>query len=158
MKRLPETDKTLLIRTDFSDAAVWKKVCLAARVPDSILQKTLGLFASLNKAIGQPLGELETPLQIIDDLDYKGLTSDQLLGLLPRSANFILLLIADQVTISDANHPVLVVDVGVERGRTFRSLPSQIFSIESNLSIANMDWEDFANSVDKDGVFRGFPK
>jgi hypothetical protein len=25
-----------------------------------------------------------------------------------------------------------------------------------NLSIANMDWDDFAGSVDGDGVFRGF--
>ena len=28
----------------------------------------------------------------------------------------------------------------------------------NNLSIANMDFDDFANSVDHDGVFRGFPQ
>lgn len=44
----------------------------------------------------------------------------------------------------------------VEPGRTFRALPSEVNGIESNLSIANMDWEDFAESVDDDGVFRGF--
>jgi hypothetical protein len=158
MKPLPETDKTLLIRTDFSDAAVWKNLCAAVRVPDSGLQKALGLFASLNKAIGQPLGELETPLQIVDDRDYKDLSADQLLELLPGSSKYILLLVADRVTISDTEHPVLVVDVGTEPGRTFRSLPSQVFAMESNLSIANMDWEDFAGSVDEDGVFRGFPE
>lgn len=27
----------------------------------------------------------------------------------------------------------------------------------ANLSIVNMDWEDFAECTDKDGVFRGFP-
>jgi hypothetical protein len=37
-------------------------------------------------------------------------------------------------------------------------LPSQIQAIENNLSIANMDFEDFADSVDADGVFRGFPR
>jgi hypothetical protein len=31
-----------------------------------------------------------------------------------------------------------------------------IQSIQNNLSIANMDFEEFANSVDDDGVFRGF--
>ena len=30
-------------------------------------------------------------------------------------------------------------------------------SIEANLSIANMDFGEFAGSVGADGVFRGFP-
>jgi hypothetical protein len=29
-------------------------------------------------------------------------------------------------------------------------------SVENNLSIANMDFIDFAESVDEDGIFRGF--
>jgi hypothetical protein len=29
-------------------------------------------------------------------------------------------------------------------------------SIENNLSIANMDFAEFADSVNEDGVFRGF--
>jgi hypothetical protein len=29
--------------------------------------------------------------------------------------------------------------------------------IENNLSLANMDFEEFAEAVDPDGVFRGFP-
>jgi hypothetical protein len=28
--------------------------------------------------------------------------------------------------------------------------------VENNLSISNLDWEDFADAVDSDGVFRGF--
>ena len=31
-------------------------------------------------------------------------------------------------------------------------------SRENNLSIANMDFREFAESVDPDGVFRGFPQ
>ncbi|HLF89873.1 MAG TPA: hypothetical protein VI451_13065 [Anaerolineales bacterium] len=45
-----------------------------------------------------------------------------------------------------------------EYGREFRAIPSQIQGIENNLSIANMDFEEFADSVDEDGVFRGFPE
>jgi len=30
--------------------------------------------------------------------------------------------------------------------------------VGNNLSIANRDFEEFANSVDEDGVFRGFPR
>jgi len=44
----------------------------------------------------------------------------------------------------------------VEEIRSFRALPSTIQSIENNLTIANMDFEDFRNAVYQDGVFRGF--
>jgi hypothetical protein len=37
------------------------------------------------------------------------------------------------------------------------TIPSEIQSIENNLSLANMDFEEFAESADKDGIFRGFP-
>jgi len=43
-------------------------------------------------------------------------------------------------------------------GREFRAVPSQIQAIENNLSIANMDFEEFAESADESGVFRGFPE
>jgi hypothetical protein len=44
----------------------------------------------------------------------------------------------------------------LEEIRSFRALPSTIQSIENNLTIANMDFDDFRNAVDQDGVFRGF--
>jgi hypothetical protein len=50
----------------------------------------------------------------------------------------------------------LVVDLYSDRGRKFRAVPSQVNGIQSNLSIANMDWEEFADNVDEDGIFRGF--
>jgi hypothetical protein len=157
-KPLPKSDETLLVRTDFSDAAVWTKVCAEVRVPGPDLQGALGLLARMNEAIGQPLGKPEIPLRVIDDPQSKDLPVEQLLKLLPQGPHFILLLVADRLTFSHPDRPVLVVDVGIKPGRTFRSVPSQVFAIESNLSIANMDWEDFSGSVDEDGVFRGFPK
>ena len=45
-----------------------------------------------------------------------------------------------------------------EPGRTFRVIPSEMWSVENNLSIANMDFAEFADAVDEDGVFRGFPE
>jgi len=43
-------------------------------------------------------------------------------------------------------------------GRTFRCVVDEVASIEANLSIANMDFHEFADSVEADGVFRGFPE
>jgi len=41
-------------------------------------------------------------------------------------------------------------------GRTFRCAVTEFASIEANLSIANMDFQEFADNSDTDGVFRGF--
>jgi hypothetical protein len=30
-----------------------------------------------------------------------------------------------------------------------------MWSVQINLSLANMDWEDFADDVDDEGIFRG---
>jgi len=39
-----------------------------------------------------------------------------------------------------------------------KQLPAQIMGIENNLLLANMDFVEFADHVDKDGIFRGFPR
>jgi hypothetical protein len=41
-------------------------------------------------------------------------------------------------------------------GRTFRSVPQEVEPIVANLSISNMDFFEFADRADADGVFRGF--
>ena len=46
--------------------------------------------------------------------------------------------------------------LGSAVGATFRCVPSAVQAVENNLSIANMDFEEFAGAVDEDGVFRGF--
>ncbi|CAM5491672.1 hypothetical protein TPAU25S_00623 [Tsukamurella paurometabola] len=38
----------------------------------------------------------------------------------------------------------------------FRLVPSEVWSVENNIDIANMDWWDFLGALDADGVFRGF--
>ena len=38
----------------------------------------------------------------------------------------------------------------------FRVIVSELWAIENNLNLANMDWEEFAEAVGDDGIFRGF--
>jgi hypothetical protein len=75
------------------------------------------------------------------------------------------LFIADSVTFATPEHPILVVDLRDKylsltefpeiAGRTpFRCIPPALWSVENNLSIANLDWEDFAEDTDDDGVYR----
>jgi hypothetical protein len=51
-----------------------------------------------------------------------------------------------------------VVDLYAEPGRTFRVVPRETWAVENNLSIANMDFAEFADRADPDGIFRGFPE
>jgi len=60
------------------------------------------------------------------------------------------------MTLTNAEHPILVVDLWETPGRTFRVIPARMWSVENNLSLANMDFHEFAESAGADGVFRGF--
>jgi hypothetical protein len=64
--------------------------------------------------------------------------------------------VADGAAVSEPEHPILVLDLAEEPGRTFRVIPSEAWGVENNLPIANMGFDEFADAVDPDGVFRGF--
>src|SRR5262245_41921621 len=143
MKSLPETEDTLLVRTDFSDGDAWRTVCSEARMMDPDVRKALEFSDECNRAAGRlparPIEEFGTPLHIIDDADYADATCEEILSSLPPRYDSIhgFLFIADKLCMHQSDHPLLVVDLYHERGRTFRATPGQIFGIQSNLSLAN---------------------
>jgi hypothetical protein len=137
MKQLPETENPLVLRTDFSDQAAWETICATIR---------------------DPVGDFRAYVEFLDDVEYGGITKAQLPGLVPEDYGHSFIIVADRAAISLPDHPLLVVDLYERSGREFRAIPSQIQAIENNLSIANMDFEEFAESVDESGVFRGFPE
>jgi hypothetical protein len=65
--------------------------------------------------------------------------------------------VVDSVAVAAPGHPVLVVNLNARfDARPFRALPRQVQSIQNSLSLANMDYIEFATSTGADGVFRGF--
>jgi len=140
MPQLPMTNGSPVLRTDFSDAATWETIC------DEIQQPS-------------PEG-FEAHVEFIDDRTFDALSKQQLLAAVPKDYPHIFIIIVDRKAISDEEHPLLVVNLydglGSKVGEQFRALPSEIHAIENNLSIANMDFADFAGAVDGDGIFRGF--
>jgi hypothetical protein len=138
MKQLPQTENPLVLRTDFSDQTIWYAICHE-------IQKPVGIF------------RFRANVEFLEDIGYAGLTKEQVLALVPRNYNHTFLVIVDQVAVSHSDHPLLIVDLYESSGNEFRAIPSQIQGIENNLSIANMDFEEFAEAVDEDGIFRGFP-
>jgi hypothetical protein len=135
VKDLPASDKTLVLRTDFSSDSGWDAVCVAVRKP----------FGD----------EILSDVEFVSDPEYDGLTVAQLLALAPPDEERTFTFIVDGPTISRPDNAILVVDLYEERGRTFRTVPAELFAIHANLSLANMDFADFAQDVNPDGVYTG---
>lgn len=63
--------------------------------------------------------------------------------------------IADAVTLTRPRHPVLAVSLFDGGGPPFRCVTGELWAVENNINLANMDWTDFARQVGPDGVYRG---
>lgn len=134
MKEIEEIESPVLIRTDFSDDKVWEEICAAVQEPrDPFFPNT----------------------EMIDNREYEGASKEGVLQLLGETYLHGFAFVADEATIKEKDHPVLVLDL--EEGDEFRAVPSEIAAIENNLSIGNMGFEEFAEGVGEDGIFRGFP-
>jgi hypothetical protein len=94
----------------------------------------------------------------VDEAAFDGLTPADLLSLAPADPEYACLFVVDDKTVAGADHPVLVVDLHGEAGASFRVSVAELWAVENNLTLANMDFEEFAEAVDSDGVFRGFPE
>jgi len=137
--RVPDTTDSLVIRTDYSDDAAWNAVRAAMRAPS-------------------PIDGFQANVAFVSDPSLDGLDVDQIIARLPPERRDSFVFVVDATTLRNPEYPVLVVDLYEDRGRTFRVIPWSAWSVENNLSLANMDFGDFAESADPDGVFRGFPE
>jgi hypothetical protein len=135
MKPIPETRHAGVLRTDFSDDRAWDVICDQIRAPS---------------------GDFSASVDCINDRAFEGVTAEEVAELVRPDSRHTFLFLVDHDTVADPEHPVLVVDLYADPGRTFRVIPSEMWGVENNLSLANMDFEEFADSVDSDGVFRGF--
>ena len=140
MANIPTTSASPVLRADFSDQTAWEAIC------DEIQQRS-------------PEG-FEANVEFIDNPAFDGLSKQQLLMAIPKDYPHTFIVIVDRKSVSDDEHPLLVMNLydglGSDVGEEFRAVPSAIQAIENNLSIANMDFGDFAGTVDTRGVFRGF--
>jgi hypothetical protein len=134
MPTLPQTPDTPLVRTDFSDAAAW---------------------VALVEAISTPSDEgFHARVSIVDDLAFAG-SSPEDLAAAAAASDHAVLFVADRTTLSLAEMPLLCLALAGGEG-AFRVAAAALWGVENNLSIANMDFAEFAEAADEDGVFRGF--
>lgn len=134
MQKLPASDDSLLVRTDFSDEEAWQSLC---------------------REVQQPVGEFQASMRFVNDRAFEGASVGELVdrGI---DAGKSFLLVADRRAMGRPEHQVLAIDILHDPGCSFRFVPSVAWSVENNLSLANMDFAEFARAVGEDGVFRGF--
>jgi hypothetical protein len=136
---LPKSTDALVLRTDFSDDSVWNSLCVAIREPDLAEG-----FVAYVECVNDPI--------------FGGLVPDQIAGYAQGNEDRSYVFLVDATTFAHEERPILVVDLFDEPRRTFRVVPRYMWSVENNLTLANMDFDDYADAVEADGVFRGFPK
>jgi len=138
MAPLPEPDDltSLVIRVDFSDDAAW-----------DMLQADLDGLDDYSHAtyVNDP-AFADVTIEALVERDASAADDDKVLYLF----------LADATTMTDDEHPLLAVDLDEEPGRTFRVPTSWFIDVSANLSLANMDFEEFADAAEADGTFRGF--
>ncbi|WDZ84097.1 DUF6924 domain-containing protein [Micromonospora cathayae] len=141
MITLPDTRDVPVVRGDFRDDGLWE------RLQYEILSLTAEGFGAC--------------VEFVEDRALVGLDEAAVVAGYPRAYpehyRHPVAFVVDAVAVSTVGHPLLVVNLN-ETGqeRSFRALPRQVQAIQNNLSIANMDFFEFARSADPDGVFRGF--
>ncbi len=130
----------LFVRTDYSDNLAWQAALSAA---------TAVYDMDDFERMGALLRPVESPA-------LSNLTPEELIAL-AREGYLSQIAVADPQTMRDQT--VLFVDfneLNGQVGRTFRSIPPEVEPIIANLSLANMDFAEFAGNTNPDGIFCGF--
>lgn len=96
-------------------------------------------------------------VDFVEMREYGGLSMADLLTVVPQDYEYSFFFLVDREALSKSDFPILVVDLHESSRRIFHTVATQVQGIENNLSIANMGFEEFAEAVDHDGIFRGFP-
>ncbi|MEV4141293.1 hypothetical protein AB0J72_55150 [Dactylosporangium sp. NPDC049742] len=141
MAELPKTSSVPVVRADFGENVVWERVKVE---------------------IAEPTEEgFGADVEFVEDRTLNGLSEAVIANSYPHDYphryRHPVLFVVDTIAASTSGHPVLVINLNAwVDAEPFRALARQVQSIQNNLSLANMDYLEFARSTDADGIFRGF--
>jgi hypothetical protein len=144
-------DAALVVRTDFGDEAAWQ-----------------GVAAELMQPWGEEWG-YEAVVHLVDDPVWAGATPDEVQAAAEADDEISVVFLADSTTMREPHHALLAVravpgeqwddeesEEWAALGLPFRTEPRAVHDVYANLSIANMDFEEFAEAAreDPEGVLR----
>jgi hypothetical protein len=126
--------ETPLLRTDGSRPDRWDALLARIRTPNA------DGFLAYVEPITDPA------LEGLDEEELRRLPRDE------DAEHFVL--VADERALAEDDFPIVVVDISGENRPSFRVTATCLWAVENNLSLANMDWAEFADATDADGVYR----
>ncbi|MYT68274.1 hypothetical protein GTY60_01070 [Streptomyces sp. SID8367] len=160
VKELPEIAvrdefDALIIRTDYGDEAAWQAV-----------------VGDLTQPWGDD-GEFDPSVHLVDDPAWADRMPDEVLNAVRRDENLSVVFLADRITMQSAQRALLALDITEDEEedldpmyyqelidspppREFRTIPAGVHDVHGNLSIANMDFAEFAEAAlaDPDHIYR----
>ncbi|NLT55135.1 MAG: hypothetical protein GXX79_11390 [Actinomycetales bacterium] len=133
---------SLLVRTDYASERAWRKALRRVSAPVRVDGEVFQAYFT----------EVEDPS--LAGIDPAALVT------MPAEGTLDHLFVADSITMRDPRCTLLVLDRGTPCGVPgfFRVTARCAWSVQNNLELANMDFDDFARVVDADGVFDGFAR
>ncbi len=132
--RVPATSDTPLVRTYFGDAAAWQALSAIIETPNA--------------------DGFRAYVTMVDDPRFADVAPERIVEISDTATGHALLILADAVAMSDPAGPLLCIETCT--GRRLRVVANALWSIENNLSLANMDFEEFVAAADASGIFHGF--
>lgn len=133
---LPNTKDVIVLRTDFSDDQKWHQIC--DLITKSGIEKGFRPY-----------------VEFLSDKKFENLEKERLLN---RNKDYqhLFIFLIDSITIKNNENPILCIDLYDYLGKYFRTIPKEMWVVENNLSISNVDFEEFYDSTDTNGIYRGF--
>jgi hypothetical protein len=135
VRSLPPSDASLLVRTYFADAAAW--------------------HAARSAALSENDDGFRAYVEVVDDPSWDGATTADVRAATLSGEHAAVLFIADRVA-TEGDFPILVIDLSPEARSPFRCIARELWGVDNNLNLANIDWDEFAANADSDGIHRGF--
>lgn len=135
MSRLPSSENSLLVRTTFHDDDAWTDLLAA------VASETSDGFRAY--------------VEVVDDDAWTGASAGTVrAGVRSAGRRAAIAFVVDQAALAEG-FPILVVDLADDDRRPFRCIAAELWSVDNNLNLANMDWEEFADATDIRGIYRG---
>ncbi|WP_306365802.1 hypothetical protein [Nocardiopsis sp. CC223A] len=142
---LTQANDGLFVRTDFTDDDAWSSLVETVRHPGP-------------DGFGDVVDDFGLHIDFVADPAFDGASPEQLMAVVlpvPEDSEQMtaeVVLIADGVTLSDPDRPVLVVPLEDHPGCAFRVPAADVGIMVVNLAIANQDLEDFMDTRTRDLV------
>ena len=141
----PDTNQAWVVRTDFSNDDKWEDAVREIMTP----RKVLGM-------------DVRARVTLITDKRYEKMSANEVVGAIPESYEFLYCFIFDSTSNSEDESPILVLNLETEEAFEpsqtfqFRAYPAQVFWIDSNLSISNIDFDVYTIELEPGAIFDGF--